>query len=105
MVRVVEGSPLRMVCSEELRECGPGLDDPALGLEVASCNLPKIPWRELFSPGLKGGGGLKGSFRSGDGTTGTLLPGGPLALLERFPLGLRPFEVVAPGVGEGLSLE
>ena len=100
--RDVEGSALRMVCSEELRECRPDLGDPALEL---SCNLPKIPWRGLFSPGLKGGGGLKGSFRSGDGTAGTVLPGGPLALLERFPLGLRLFEVVAPGVGEGPSLE
>ena len=105
VVRDVEESALRMVCSEELRECGPGLDGPALELEAASCNLPKIPWRAVFSPGLKGGGGLKGSFRSGDGMEGTVLPGGPLDLLERFPFDLRLFEVVAPGVGEWLSLE
>ena len=105
MGRGVEESALRMVCSEELRECRPGLNGPALELEAAICNRPKIPWRAGFSPGLKGGGGLRGSFRSGDEMAGTVLPGGPLTLLVRFPLGLRLFEEVDPGVGEALCLE
>jgi hypothetical protein len=33
--RDVDGSGLRMVCSEELRDCRPGLDGPALELEAA----------------------------------------------------------------------